>query len=79
MAEDTAQSTANVEAEAPKEGAPELTVSDLHLLKQVIDVASQRGAFKPNEMVNVGTIYNKLEAFLGAVQSQQQQSPAEGE
>jgi hypothetical protein len=47
--------------------APELTVNDLSQIKQVIDVASQRGAFKPNEMVAVGTIYSKLETFLGAV------------
>jgi len=68
------------ETQAPTPGSPELTVSDLHLLRQVIDVASQRGAFKPNEMVNVGTIYNKLEAFLSAVKdTNQQQAPAEGE
>ena len=51
--------------------APELTVNDLSALKQIIDVASQRGAFKPNEMVSVGTMYNKLEIFLSAVQAQQ--------
>ena len=50
--------------------APELTVNDLTAIKQVIDVASQRGAFKPNEMVSVGTIYSKLELFLNAVQAQ---------
>ena len=75
MSEDNTNTTD--ETEVPTAGAPELTVSDLHMLKQVIDVASTRGAFKPNEMVNVGTIYNKLETFLAAVQSQQ--APAEGE
>ena len=55
----------------PAAEAPELTVNDLTAIKQVIDVASQRGAFKPNEMVSVGTIYNKLELFLNAVQAQQ--------
>jgi hypothetical protein len=60
------------EAEATETAAaPELTVNDLSALKQIIDVASQRGAFKPNEMVSVGTIYNKLEIFLSAVQAQQ--------
>lgn len=52
---------------------PELTVNDLNQLRQVIDVASQRGAFKPNEMVTVGTIYNKLDTFLTAVSKQQPQ------
>lgn len=51
----------------------ELTVQDLSALKQIIDVASQRGTFKPNEMVVVGTTYSKLEAFLNAVQAQQSQ------
>ena len=61
------------EAEAIETAAaPELTVNDLSALKQIIDVASQRGAFKPNEMVAVGTIYNKLESFLAAVAAQQE-------
>jgi len=60
-------------AEAPEQPqGPDLTVQDLGQLRSVIDVASQRGAFKPNEMVTVGSIYNKLDAFLNAVQSQQQ-------
>lgn len=55
--------------------APDLTVQDLQALKSIIDVASQRGAFKPNEMMTVGQTYSKLEAFLGAVTAQQ---PAQG-
>lgn len=58
------------EAEAPQAGA-ELTVQDLSAIKQIIDVASQRGAFKPNEMIVVGQTYTKLESFLNAVQAQQ--------
>lgn len=50
----------------------ELTVNDLNALKQIIDVASSRGAFKPNEMTTIGTVYNKLETFLNAVAAQQQ-------
>ena len=48
----------------------------LAALKSIIDVASQRGAFKPNEMVAVGQTYQKLDTFLTAVASQQQQAPA---
>jgi len=65
------------EAAAPAAANPELTVNDLASIKQVIDVASQRGAFKPNEMVAVGTIYSKLETFLAAVAAQQE--PSKGE
>lgn len=52
--------------------AAELTVQDLTAIKQIIDVASSRGAFRANEMSVVGQTYNKLESFLGAVQAQQE-------
>ena len=49
----------------------ELTVNDLNALKQIIDVASSRGAFKPNEMTVIGNTYTKLETFLNVVAQQQ--------
>jgi hypothetical protein len=70
------EQAAPAQAQAPGAEA-ELTVQDLQAIKQIIDVASQRGAFKPNEMMTVGGVYNKLEAFLGAVQAQQSQSKGE--
>lgn len=61
----------------------ELTVQDLASLRAIIDVASQRGTFKPAEMVSVGTVYNKLDQFLSAVETQaktaEKAEPAEGE
>ena len=48
----------------------DLTVQDLSALKNIIDVAAQRGAFKPGEMQAVGTVYNKLSGFLDAVSKQ---------
>ena len=62
-------------APAQEQAGPDLTVQDLQALKSIIDVASQRGAFKPNEMMTVGQTYGKLETFLAAVAQQQ---PAEG-
>lgn len=55
----------------------ELTVQDLSALRQIIDVATQRGAFKANELAVVGNTYNKLEQFLNAVQAAQAQSAPE--
>jgi hypothetical protein len=49
----------------------DLTINDLNSLKVIIDIASSRGAFKPNEMVAVGTTYSKLDAFLTYVSKQQ--------
>ena len=46
------------ETQAPEaQTSPELTVQDLNAIKQIIDVASSRGAFKPNEMTVVGQTY----------------------
>lgn len=71
--------------EAPAQQAPaqqqdqgaDLTVNDLSNIKQIIDVASSRGAFRPNEMMTIGQVYNKLEVFLGTVAAQQQQAQGE--
>ena len=69
--EETSQVEETAAAEAPQESGAELTVQDLSAIKQIIDVASQRGAFKPNEMMTVGQTYTKLETFLAAVSQQQ--------
>ena len=61
-------------AQQQQQGA-DLSVQDLQALKTIIDVASSRGAFKPNEMVQIGQTYNKLDSFLAAVAAQQPQSP----
>lgn len=62
-------------AEEKTESQPaDLTIQDLSSLKQIIDVASQRGAFKPGEMVQVGQTYSKLEAFLEEIARQQQEA-----
>ena len=79
MSEENAVENSNVApAETQAESsALELTVNDLNAIKQIIDVASSRGAFKPNEMTVVGTTYNKLEQFLAAVAAQQGQTQGE--
>lgn len=60
--------------EAPKQeeaaDANQLTISDLAAMKSIIDIASARGTFKPNEMVIVGQTYNKLTVFLDSVKKQ---------
>jgi hypothetical protein len=73
MAEE--QKVEQTTAEAPQatetqEQNFDLTVQDLSALKNIIDVAAQRGSFKPNEMQAVGTVYNKLAGFLEAVSKQ---------
>jgi len=54
----------------------QLTIADLASLKQIIDAACTRGAFKAAEMKSVGDIYNKLSAFLDSIVTQQQAQEA---
>jgi hypothetical protein len=71
---------APVATEAPATPpAAELTVQDLTAIKQIIDVASSRGAFKANEMAIVGQTYNTLETVLGAVSESKPQEEPKGE
>jgi hypothetical protein len=60
---------ATEQAAAPEAGA-ELNINDLNAMKVIIDIASSRGAFKPNEMTAVGQTYTKLTNFLDQVAKQ---------
>ena len=51
----------------------QLTLADLVSLKNLIEAATTRGAFRANEMTVVGSIYDKLDAFLTATQAQMAQ------
>lgn len=57
--------------EVKTQAAVELTINDLAALKSIIDVAAQRGSFKPAEMTAVGAVYNKLSGFLDGIAKQQ--------
>jgi len=72
----TDQVETNKEAttEQPQENAAELNINDLNAMKVIIDIASSRGAFKPNEMAVVGQTYNKLTTFLDQVAKQAEAS-----
>jgi hypothetical protein len=68
---DELQQTAEATVPAPEgQASTDLTINDLNALKVIIDIASSRGAFKPNEMVAVGQTYTKLETFLNEVAKQ---------
>ena len=56
-----------------------ITVADLNLLKNIIDLASSRGAFRAAEMKQVGEVYEKLSVFLDAVVAQAQNQEAESQ
>ncbi len=63
-----------VEEAAPEaQAAPEsISLNDLQLLLQIVDLASGRGAFRGAELTQVGAIFDKLNAFLSFIAEQQQ-------
>jgi hypothetical protein len=64
-----------VTQESPK---PELNLNDLAAIRSLIEVVTQRGAFKANELSSVGVLFDKINAFLEAAQAAQSKTP-EGE
>ncbi len=68
MTDEVTQQTA---APAPEQPAapqgPDLNLSDLAALRSILEVASQRGAFKAAELESVGKVFNKLNNFLESV------------
>lgn len=60
----------NTQTQETAQDQTQLTINDLVAIKSIIDIASQRGAFKPNEMMVVGQTYNKLMGFLESVKQQ---------
>lgn len=70
--ETEAPETTGTETEAPV-GAPEsIGLQDLQLLAQIVDLSTQRGAFRGNELTQVGLVFDKLTAFLNHVAAEQQ-------
>lgn len=60
------------------ENQQSITVQDLDAIRNIIDLASSRGAFRANELADIGLLYNKLSQFLEAVVAQaQEQQPGE--
>ena len=47
-----------------------IQINDLQLIMNIIDLASQRVAFRANELTQVGSIADKLGAFLGQIAQQ---------
>ena len=76
MSEDVKETAAPVETaapapvpttETPAAQGPDLNISDLLAVKNIIEVATSRGAFKAAELEAVGKSFNKLNSFLEAV------------
>ena len=62
------EKTENLEATqaSETEKGPNLALNDLAAAIRIIDVCSKRGAFEGNELTQVGTLRERLVAFLEA-------------
>ena len=49
------------------ENTNQISIADLDTIKNIIDLASSRGAFRGEELQEIGAVYNKLKNFLDAV------------
>ena len=49
------------------ENTTQITIADLDTVKNIIDLACTRGAFRGSEVSQVGAVYDKLTQFLDAV------------
>ncbi len=58
-----------VEAPAPEDTS--ISLNDLQVLANIVDLATQRGAFRGNELSQVGAVFDKLSAFLAQVAAAQ--------
>lgn len=59
--------------------AEELTLNDLAVVLQIIDVCSKRGAFEGNELKDVGTLRNRIALYVNARVPAQEEAEGEGE
>ena len=54
-----------------------ISLNDLQVLANIVDLASQRGAFRGNELTQVGAVFDKLSAFLAQVAAAQAEQEGE--
>lgn len=56
--------TENITPSAEQAAPASLSLNELKGCMQIIEVCTSRGAFKPDELVAVGTIFQKLLDFV---------------
>ena len=67
----------NTENSAASSQAPEITLNDFANIVRIIDVASRRGAFEGKELSSVGSVRDKVEAFVVHYAPKQDQGQSE--
>lgn len=55
----------------------QLTINDIAAVVQVIDIVTARGAFRGDELSQIGALRDRYAAFVGAAQAAQSESEAQ--
>ena len=55
-----------------------VSIAEIAVLKQAVEIASRRGAFQANEMSTIGHAYDKISSWLANIE-EQDQADSEGE
>jgi hypothetical protein len=58
---------------------PDVNLGDFKSVLQIIDVASQRGAFRGEELSSVGAVRDRIAAFVGFHTPKEEAAPEEAE
>ena len=75
--EEVEQVEAAPEVEASAQEDTSISLNDLQVLANIVDLATQRGAFRGNELSQVGAVFDKLSAFLAQVAAAQAEQAGE--
>jgi|TARA_B100000287_G_scaffold200093_1_gene189002 hypothetical protein len=75
MAEQTNQNEPKIDPNQ-QVGVGDLNINDMVLLKSMIELGSQRGAWRANELSVVGTVYEKLTKFVASLMPATTETPA---
>lgn len=78
MTEEAVAEQVEEAVDAPAQEDTSISLNDLQVLANIVDLATQRGAFRGNELSQVGAVFDKLSAFLAQVAAAQAEQ-AEGE
>ena len=78
MTEEAVAEQVEEAVDAPAQEDTSISLNDLQVLANIVDLASQRGAFRGNELTQVGAVYDKLSAFLAQVAAAQAEQNGEG-
>jgi len=55
-----------------------VNIADIHVIKQAIEVATQRGAFRADEMSTIGPAYDKISNWISS-DMEKDQADSDGE